>query len=910
MEVQAQLQQEEEHNLKVEVEEEEVSLLRRQSTTRKYGVDERGVSGNGNGSTTSGSTSKNGTRAEEEPEAEQELVEEVNDGKNGVEEQGPETEAEQGPGEEVTYTETIGSFKEERPDEELKDENDNSGEEQEAAPEPDEVDENGNNGGQDGKEDVPFFVQAAKTELDNENAVEVKGSTWTHIVHFDDEQGTESIQTIVKTEYSNIEQVSYETETVHVTSDVAAQRFSTFLSSQVDHQDIGNSGDERFLDLALLSPRNSSEEKNTYSKESKVVEEVDLIEELNPAETEFDVEKVLEKQNTHDLYCPNCHSCITRKVILRRKKRKVRNVRYIVKHDNIKETTTSEVHAQPVTVVEEDRSVDAIPSIDEIPTPAVIDNIPTPEVNGYRNDREREAFRCLSCFSIFIPTGDRAKLFWLFGERKEKEQDPSEVPVAKSSAFFRFFAPRNGKTVIQQENAVTETLQMDIEHGDSAAAIQKLGNQDALISSTEGTSVTIEVSSSDVGLLNNKDTQPKDLEKETVSPLKDVTNDLKKESSINTEQEPGETLAAGGQSLEDAYTKPQTVKVIPPSTPIPLVVGQTLIEIDQKSVKETAKELPAVNAPSATTEVLPTPAQPPLAESQKVADSATKLRQRIINIKQAINVEKELRDAVKKTTEDDVIVVIDRETAEVAAAETTQTSDVVAQVEVPPQTGTSTLAEEPLVAEVRQPREWDILKSIVYGGLIESTTSLAVVSSAAGAGAATLNTLGLGLANLFGGLFVIAHNLRELKKEQPSQGTEQVDRYQEVLGKRQHFPLHATVAILSFIIFGCVAPITYAFSFRESDNRDYKLATVAGASLFCIFLLAIGKAHVGNPPKTYFKTVLYYVIMGFMASGVSFLIGELIDKLLTKLGWFDSTSSLSGTRPLENEMMQSGWASY
>lgn len=112
----------------------------------------------------------------------------------------------------------------------------------------------------------------------------------------------------------------------------------------------------------------------------------------------------------------------------------------------------------------------------------------------------------------------------------------------------------------------------------------------------------------------------------------------------------GETLAAGGQSLEDAYTKPQTVEVIPPSTPIPLVVGQTLIEIDQKSVKETAKELPAVNAPSAITEVLPTPAQPPLAESQKVADSATKLRQRIINIKQAINVGKELRDAVKKTT--------------------------------------------------------------------------------------------------------------------------------------------------------------------------------------------------------------------------------------------------------------------
>lgn len=152
--------------------------------------------------------------------------------------------------------------------------------------------------------------------------------------------------------------------------------------------------------------------------------------------------------------------------------------------------------------------------------------------------------------------------------------------------------------------------------------------------------------------------------------------------------------------------------------------------------------------------------------------------------------------------------------------------------------------------------------------------------------------------------------LRELKNEQASEGTEQVDRYQEVLGKRQHFPLHATVAILSFIIFGCVAPITYAFSFRESDDRDYKLAAVAGASLFCILLLALGKAHVRKPPKNYLKTVLYYVITGFMASGVSFLVGELIDKLLTKLGWFDSTSSLSGTGPLQTGMRQSGWATY
>ncbi|EFH45797.1 predicted protein [Arabidopsis lyrata subsp. lyrata] len=57
------------------------------------------------------------------------------------------------------------------------------------------------------------------------------------------------------------------------------------------------------------------------------------------------------------------------------------------------------------------------------------------------------------------------------------------------------------------------------------------------------------------------------------------------------------------------------------------------------------------------------------------------------------------------------------------------------------------------------PRELDILKSIVYGGLIESITSLGVVSSAIASGASTLNVISLGLASLSSGLFIIVHNV-------------------------------------------------------------------------------------------------------------------------------------------------------
>ncbi|XP_059660145.1 membrane protein of ER body 1-like isoform X2 [Cornus florida] len=63
------------------------------------------------------------------------------------------------------------------------------------------------------------------------------------------------------------------------------------------------------------------------------------------------------------------------------------------------------------------------------------------------------------------------------------------------------------------------------------------------------------------------------------------------------------------------------------------------------------------------------------------------------------------------------------------------------------------------VSERKGSKTLDILKSIVYGGLVESIASLSVVSSAAAADATTLNIVALGLANLIGGLFIIGHNV-------------------------------------------------------------------------------------------------------------------------------------------------------
>ncbi|RDX70396.1 Membrane protein of ER body-like protein, partial [Mucuna pruriens] len=210
-------------------------------------------------------------------------------------------------------------------------------------------------------------------------------------------------------------------------------------------------------------------------------------------------------------------------------------------------------------------------------------------------------------------------------------------------------------------------------------------------------------------------------------------------------------------------------------------------------------------------------------------------------------------------------------------------------------------------------KTWEVLKSIVYGGLVESLTSLSVVTSAASADATTLNIVALAIANLIGGLFVLGHNLKELKSEQPkrAENDTRMDRYNELLGQRENFILHAFVAIISFIVFGLVPPVVYGFSFSESDDKDFKLAAVAAASLLCVTLLSIAKAYIkrSNSYSAYIQTVLYYVGTGAVASVLSYLAGDLVKKLLEKLGWFETASNFAMQIP-GISVQQSTWGSY
>ncbi|KAI7984079.1 Membrane protein of ER body-like protein [Camellia lanceoleosa] len=208
---------------------------------------------------------------------------------------------------------------------------------------------------------------------------------------------------------------------------------------------------------------------------------------------------------------------------------------------------------------------------------------------------------------------------------------------------------------------------------------------------------------------------------------------------------------------------------------------------------------------------------------------------------------------------------------------------------------------QPIITSDEGSKTLEILKSVVYGGLMESMTSLSVVSSAAAADATTMNIVAMGLANLIGGLFIIGPNLRELRNEE--------SRYKVLLGQTNNFLLHATVAVLAFLIFGLIPPVTYGFSFRQTDDKDLKLVVVATTSLLCIAILAIGKAYIQKKPNSYIKTVLYYIGMAVMASGISYAAGELIKRLVEKLGWFDSSVAVTLSVP-QVQSVNPAWGSY
>nr|CAB3466678.1 unnamed protein product [Digitaria exilis] len=110
---------------------------------------------------------------------------------------------------------------------------------------------------------------------------------------------------------------------------------------------------------------------------------------------DYDLEKILDEQETHDLYCPNCKSCITRRVILKKRKRTVRQAKR-----------------------------------DEPPKRPQLVSSSTQNPEESQEQQSPEVFRCLSCFAFFIPTDCGFDILSIFKRRDPSQQGPVQHPSA------------------------------------------------------------------------------------------------------------------------------------------------------------------------------------------------------------------------------------------------------------------------------------------------------------------------------------------------------------------------------------------------------------------------------------------------------------------------------------------------
>ena len=150
-----------------------------------------------------------------------------------------------------------------------------------------------------------------------------------------------------------------------------------------------------------------------FPEETSTKEAPILIEEIDEQLEEFDVEAVLAKQETHDLFCPNCRSCITKRVILKKRKRNTQKSGSKSKRDKPENTHNLDNEAK----CDELRTRGSSQLLDSTAQPKAKQDVhanvtpepeivsPVPSADNYQPHGDPEVFRCLACLRFFIPSG-------------------------------------------------------------------------------------------------------------------------------------------------------------------------------------------------------------------------------------------------------------------------------------------------------------------------------------------------------------------------------------------------------------------------------------------------------------------------------------------------------------------------
>uniref|UniRef100_A0A803L250 Membrane protein of ER body-like protein n=1 Tax=Chenopodium quinoa TaxID=63459 RepID=A0A803L250_CHEQI len=571
---------------------------------------------------------------------------------------------------------------------------------------------------------------------------------------------------------------------------------------------------------------------NMVNKTQVISDQNEIVEtghskEVKPEINEYEVERVIRKQETHDLICPNCRECITKRVILKRRKRT---------YDKISE---------------DEQNLGRIPpSIDPDTDKGKPENkLPSGEQAGDSID----AVSCFSCFSIFVPKGD-GFLCWRFKPKPTVTLQPGQSVDTSAGSM------------------------------DSAAQLKedKTGKPEPKPSPTSenGNKVSSELPSPPQSQELPVSNKPGEVPKGKDFSLWFLTCCQPSTEGIKPDHAPITDTKVPIHESNSPAPADDTPLVLKPFTPINPGDG-TPVTVDRQPLVAPEGGTSCDNADT------PVPVKP------KPDGGSPILVKPVPVIKPDDSIPSPPDLKAPDTSKQEYVIV-----------------PIIPQPSPSDESGARPIAgimETVVIRPPEHPRPGfsgiDIIKAIVYGGLLECITSLSVVSSAAGGDATTLNIVALGLANVFGGLVLLLHNLRVLKHEHAT------ERYIDQLGSPGHFKVHAVIAVISYLVFGLMSPIIYGFAFRLSDNKDYKLASLAAAALVCITILSIAKAYARSPPKAYIQTIFYYIGVGFSVSGAGYAAGHLINELLKKLGIFYSKAPVAMSL-FEAGAMKGAWSSY
>ncbi|XP_037461494.1 membrane protein of ER body-like protein isoform X2 [Triticum dicoccoides] len=601
--------------------------------------------------------------------------------------------------------------------------------------------------------------------------------------------------------------------------------------------------------------------------------------EAQPKVEEYDLEKILDQQETHDLFCPNCKSCITRRVILKKRKRTVRPAN---PHAPSKRPYTEEV---------------LVP-------------LPSATLPGSDEQESPDVFRCLSCFSFFIPAGCSFNIFRIFGRRDLDQVDVLPPPASVdtpprsencTSWLLSCFQPEDCPNQPHPADSVTVPLLSGTQSSNNTTTTTESSR--SYVHHSHGTVVKPEQSRVESPLENQAAPDPATTPvlSDTQSPNDTTTTT---ESSTYYVHHSQGTVANPEHSTAESSSEHQTTTITTTTT---TKATATSSSTNTSSHTASATGFFHTDTLEVITGEMP-PSKPDGGANHHLLGHDDVHRTATTASENGFTTHSVHASGVK-VNGPNVTNVARGDISTTPIPQTTDSHHVA--VSVP--------EEVNLVAPRPQQRDdWDIPKAIVYGGLVESVTSLSVVSAAASSGAKTLDIFILGIANLIGGLPVIYHNIAVLRDiRDVNDDNERIGQYWLQLGRRSKARLHMVLALLSYIVFGLLPPVVYGLSFRESNDKENKMMAVAGASLACIALLALGKAHVQTAPRAYFKTLMYYLTIAVSSSGLSYVAGVLITRLLEHFGIIEQGGSAAPAPPTpslsfaHSEGAQtSAWASF